>query len=142
MNTTLPAPAAFLTYSTAIPSRQTYLASVGLALLFGAAAARFGVLRGENALHWLLAAVLLHNCAMLWGRKRGQFLDRAEPTTRIIELARKTHGDIWVRCFPRAPIVADAAVELGAPDFEGKLIWGPVLDPGAEPKAVFCFADR
>jgi hypothetical protein len=106
------------------------------------AAARFGERRGENALHWLLAAVLLHNCGMLWGRKQGQFLERAEPTTRIIELARDTHGDIWVRCFPRAPIVADAAVELGAPDFEGVLIWGPVLDPGAEPKAVICLADR
>jgi hypothetical protein len=135
-------PYAFLTYSTTIPSRQTYLASVGLALLVGAAAARFGELRGQQALHWLLAVALLHNCGMLWGRKRGQFSDRAEPTTRIIELAQQTHGDIWVRCFPRAPIVADAAVELGAPEFEGKLIWGQVLDPGAEPKAVFCFDDR
>ncbi len=135
-------PYAFLTYSTAIPSRQTYLASAGLALLFGAAAARFGERRGENALHWLLAIVLLHNCGMLWGRKAGQFLERAEPTTRIIALAQQTHGDIWVRCFPRAPIVADAAVQLGAPDFEGKLIWGPVLDPGAEPKAVVCIHDR
>lgn len=135
-------PYAFLTYSTAIPSRQTYLASVGLALLFGAAAARFGSLRGQNTLHWLLAVALLHNCGMLWGRKRGQFLERAEPTTRIIELAQETHGDIWVRCFPRAPIVADAAVELGAPDFEGVLIWDQILDPGAEPKAVICLADR
>jgi hypothetical protein len=79
---------------------------------------------------------------MLWGRKRGQFLERAEPTTQIIELAEGMHGDIWVRCFPRAPIVADAAVELGAPDFEGTLLWGPVLDPGSEPKAVFCFDER
>ena len=135
-------PYAFLTYSTAIPSRQTYLASVGLALLFGAAAAWFGEIRGEQALHWLLAVALLHNCGMLWGRKQGQFLDRAEPTTRIIALAQQTHGDIWVRCFPRAPIVADAAVALGAPEFEGKLIWEQILDPGAEPKAVFCFDDR
>ena len=135
-------PYAFLTYSAAIPSRQTYLASAGLALLFGAAAARFGEMRGERALHWLLAIVLLHNCGMLWGRKRGQFLDRAEPTARIIELARQTHGDIWVRCFPRAPIVADSAVALGAPEFEGKLIWEQVLDPGAEPKAVVCIDER
>ena len=86
--------------------------------------------------------MLLHNCGMLWGRKRGQFLDRAEPTARIIELARQTHGDIWVRCFPRAPIVADSAVALGAPEFEGKLIWEQVLDPGAEPKAVVCIDER
>lgn len=135
-------PYGFLTYSTAIPSRQTYLASAGLALLMGAAAARFGALRGQNVLHWLLAAVLLGNCWTLWDRKREQFWERAAPTSALIALAQQTHGDIWVRCFPRAPIVADAAVELGAPDFEGKLLWGPVLDPGSEPKAVFCFAER
>lgn len=135
-------PYMFLTYSTAIPSRQTYLASVGLALLCGTAVAWFAEMSSRRAVTILLAVVMVHNCALLWARKRGQFLERAEPTTQLIALANGTNGDIWVRCFPRPPIVAEAAIELAAPDYEGRLIWGPALSQGDEPGAVFCFEGR
>jgi hypothetical protein len=135
-------PYMFLTYSTAIPSRQTYLASVGLALLCGVAVARFAETGSRRAITILLGIVLLHNSALLWARKKGQFLERAEPTTQLIALANGTNGDIWVRCFPRPPIVAEAAVELAAPDYEGQLIWGAGLTASDEPSAVFCFEDR
>ena len=135
-------PYMFLTYSTSIPSRQTYLASVGLALLCGAAISRFAEIRSRRAVTVLLTIVLVHNCALLWARKCGQFLDRAEPTAQLIALANGMNGDIWVRCFPRPPIVAEAAVELAAPDYAGRLIWGAALTGSDEPAAVFCFEDR
>ncbi len=135
-------PYAFLTYSTAIPSRQTYLASAGLALLCGAAVARFARMRSERALHILLALILVHNCLLLWLRKREQFLERSDPTTALIAAANEADGDIWVRCFPRPPIVGDAAVELAASDFDHQLIWGEELLPGEAPTVVFCFEQR
>jgi hypothetical protein len=130
-------PYSFLTYSTQIPSRQTYLASAGLALLFGMAV---------NALRprWLVAAVLvialLHNVGYLWIRKRAQFAQRAAPTEQLIRLARSTTGPIWMRCFPRVPLIADEAVHMAAGRPLGTLIWNDADAAARRPTAEFCYS--
>ena len=109
-------PYSFLIYSTQIPSRQTYLASAGLAALFGLAMSRLfrqgG--RARKAAIALALVALLHNVGYLWIRKRAQFVARAQPTEQLIRAAREKGGPIWVRCFPLAPITAQAALLLGA----------------------------
>lgn len=103
-------PYVWLTYMHRVPSRQVYLASAGLALLVGAA---FTLLRPRAAA--IVAAILITvNLGYLWTRKRAQYLERAAPTQALIERARSAPGTVYVRCFPRAPIIAEAAARLGA----------------------------
>jgi hypothetical protein len=124
-------PYSFLTYSTQIPSRQTYLASAGLAALVGLAAARIPDRRIGAA---VAVVLLLHNVGYLWTKKRMQFLDRSAPTSELIAFATHTSGPIQVRCFPLPPIVAEAAVQLGADRSPGSLLWTDT--PGAQ---EFCY---
>jgi hypothetical protein len=137
-------PYSFLTYSHQIPSRQMYLASAGLALIVGLAVAR---LWGEfpqrkAALAMVLFVVLAANIGILWVRKREAFLRRAAPTERLIALARKTGGPIWVRCFPRPPIVAEAALQLTLGLPPSALIWSEKELAGRRPASVFCYEKR
>ncbi len=115
-------PYIFLTYMHRVPSRQTYIASAGLALLIGAA---FVLLR-PRLMPVVAAVVIVVNVGYLWTRKRSQFLERAAPTEALIEVVRKSPGPVYVRCFPLAAITAEAAARLGA----GKqVVWKP--EPGA-----------
>jgi hypothetical protein len=141
------APYSFLTYSRQIPSRQTYLASFGLALLVGLALAHLAARnRGAGKLPRAAAVVaivaLLSNAGYLWTRKRAQFLARAEPTEQLIKLARQTEGPIWVRCFPRAPYIAQEAVHLAAGRPPSTLIWSEAEAARRKPAAVFCYQER
>ncbi len=113
-------PYAFLTYSTEIPSRQTYLASAGLAMLAGLG---FATLRDRRVVAVAAAAILAVNIGYLWTRKRAQFLDRAAPTEQLIAFARRTPGPIWVRDFPRVPWIAEEAVHLGAGHPASDVVW-------------------
>jgi hypothetical protein len=96
-------PYSFLTYMPRVPSRHTYLASVGLALLAGAAwqttRERFGASR-----RWVpavaAAVVLVHNCGYLWIKKTPQYEERARATEKLIEFAAHRSGPIYVECFP------------------------------------------
>jgi hypothetical protein len=136
-------PYSFLTYSTQIPSRQTYLASAGLAFLAGLALARLSVWKpsGPRLVAAAAAVALLANVGYLWTRKRTQFLERAEPTEQLIALARRTAGPIWIRCFPRNSYIAQTAVQLGAGRPPSILVW-------SEAEAVrlhateFCYRER
>lgn len=131
------APYSFLTYSTQIPSRQTYLAGAGLALLVGLAMAN---LRPHPRLLAAAAAVILvTNVAYLWTKKRAQFVERAQPTEQLIRLARQTQGPIWIQCFPRNPYIAEEAVRIGAARPPGTLVWsaGDARARGAA--ATFCY---
>ncbi|HXB72321.1 MAG TPA: hypothetical protein VNY05_29045 [Candidatus Acidoferrales bacterium] len=133
-------PYSFLTYSTQIPSRQTYLASAGLALLFGLAlahAAQKWPLRPRLAIA-VVTLMLLHNVAYLWTKKRAQFLERAAPTEQLIALARQTSGAIWVRCFPQPPLVAEEAVHLAAGRPPASLVWNQA-EAAAHSATVFCY---
>jgi hypothetical protein len=137
------APYSFLTYSLQIPSRQTYLASAGVAMLVGLALYRF-LNRGarSTAVVWAVAAiVLLANADYIWTRKRAQFVARAAPTEALIGVARRTHGPIWVRCFPRVPYIAEEAVELGAGMSPSSLEWSEAEAAKRPPAAVFCFEE-
>ncbi|HTD44386.1 MAG TPA: hypothetical protein VK687_09410 [Bryobacteraceae bacterium] len=129
-------PYSFLTYSTEIPSRQVYLASVGLALLFGLAVAQ---MPRRSWVAAVIALMLIHNVGYLWVKKRGQFLERAAPTQQLIELARRTDGLIRVRCFPRSMSIAEEAVRLAIAPPE-KVLWSETS--GHPPAAEFCYQGR
>ena len=131
-------PYSFLTYSTQIPSRQVYLASAGLALLVGLALAKH---QGHRIAAAVLALILLHNTVYLWTKKRGQFVERAAPTERLIDFARRSPGPIWVQCFPLAAITAEAAVGLATGRSPSDLVWnaGAARERNA---ATFCYTDK
>ena len=136
-------PYSFLTYSTRIPSRQTYLASAGLAMLVGLAAHYWQVRAGSR--RRLVAAVavvvVIHNVAYLWTRKRQQFAERAAPTEALIAFARRTPGAIWVQCFPRNHYIAEEAVHLGAGHDASDVVWDEA-DARRRNAAVFCYPGR
>ena len=136
-------PYSFLTYSTQIPSRQTYLAGVGLVMLFGLAVdclAKAGLSRRWVA--GLLIVVVVHNVGYLWTRKRRQFLERAEPTERLIRLARQTTGPIWVQCFPRPGYIAQEAVHLAAGRSPSDIVWTAEEASARGAVTTFCYPDR
>ena len=131
-------PYSFITYMHRLRSRHSHLASVGLALLVGAG---FVALRDRVGLRWALAAaslVIAVNVGILWTKKRQQFLERAAPTERLIALARKVNGPIYMRCFPDPGMIADSAVRMCAPS--ATLIWDPAR--ASQAKAEFCYQRR
>ncbi len=132
-------PYVFLTYSTQISSHQTYLARIGLALLTGLA---FAATQNTRILATAVLVVVSHNFGIIWFKKRAQFLKRAEPTEQLIAMAKRTEGLIWVRCFPRARVVADQAVTLGAGRSVSILIWSEEEARRRGAAAVFCYSER
>jgi hypothetical protein len=104
-------PYSFLTYMNRVPSRHTYLASMGLAWVVAA-----GFLALSSRRRWVLvlvaAVVLGQNVVYLWTWKRPQYLERARATEALIALARRTTGPVYVHRFPYLPIVAQEAVFL------------------------------
>jgi hypothetical protein len=78
--------------------------------------------------------VIAANTGYLWTHKRRQYLDRAAPTEQLIDLARRSPGPIWVRCFPRQRWTAEESVRLGAHRDPSILVWSE-SDPH---KAEFC----
>ncbi len=106
-------PYSFLTYMPFVPSRHTYPASIGLALICGAGAvslARFS--RGSRFAAVAAIIMVLHNVGYLWLVKRPQFLERAAPTEHLLVYARTHPGPVYVRCFPRARPIAEEALRL------------------------------
>jgi hypothetical protein len=97
-------PYSFLLYMPYVPSRHTYLASAGLAMIVGAGwvAARAHFAAPRWAALALAAVIVAHNWGYLWARKVDQFARRAEPTEKLVDFARKVRqpGDIYVSCFP------------------------------------------
>jgi hypothetical protein len=137
-------PYSFLTYSTRIPSRQLHLASVGVSILVGFALLSFYERywsRRRVAVLALCGVIVAHNVIYLWTKKRSQFLERAAPTQQLIALARVTHGPIYVRCFPRPPLVAQSALQLMIdPKAADSLLW-TADEARAHPGAVpFCYS--
>jgi hypothetical protein len=121
-------PYMFVDYMHRIPSRQTYLASAGLAWLVGAAIVVMKERCAKNY-KWappvILLLILSHNVAYLWTKKRQQFLERAQPTERLLSLGRSVDGPIYVKCFPPplAPLHAEAALKLILNKPADTLVW-------------------
>lgn len=135
-------PYMFVDYVHSIPSRQTYLASLGLALLVGAAISCLTESPGSRrslAVAVVLVLIVVHNVAYLRFVKHKQFLLRAEPTEELISFSHTVAGPIYVRCFPRPPIIANAAVEIMANKPPGTLIWDEVQARALGVTQTFCF---
>lgn len=127
-------PYSFLTYMPFVPSRHTYLASFGQALVVGCALLTLWNHRRKAAIV-LAVVILVHNCAYLWTRKYNQMLIRAAPTEELVALARRTKGPIYVRNCPCSREVAILAVVVGANRPPTSVIWGPdqtAVPPGTE----------
>ncbi len=139
-------PYSFLTYSRRIPSRQLHLASVGLAIVVGFAMLqvyRRYWFRHRAVVIALCGLIVAENVIYLWTKKRSQFLERAAPTEQLLAIVRSTHGPVYVRCFPRQRIIADAAVQLmlGVQPSDN-LLWTED-EARAHPGAVtFCYPQR
>ncbi|MCC6293643.1 MAG: hypothetical protein IT164_13415 [Bryobacterales bacterium] len=107
-------PYVFLTYMPRVPSRHTYWASAGLALVVGAAfvkalprlTGRRGVLVAVGA------AMVLHNCIYLWTKKLGQYEERARSTEELLAYSRRTAGTVRVRCFPYGSDIVFYSLEI------------------------------
>jgi hypothetical protein len=137
-------PYMFVDYMHRIPSRQTYLASAGLAWLLGAAIIAMKERYARNY-KWapmvILLVILSHNVAYLWTKKRQHYLERAQPTERLLSLARSVDGPIYVKCFPAnlARSHAEAAIELILNKPADTLIWSEEEARKRPPAATFCY---
>jgi hypothetical protein len=107
-------PYVFIAYMPRVPSRHTYLASAGLAIIVGAAflsvRERLAPVRSWAPVA-LAALIVLHNCGYLWIWKQHQYELRAAPTERLVELGRSTRGPIFVKCFPYGAELAVLALQ-------------------------------
>jgi hypothetical protein len=92
----------------------------------------------RDAVWAIVAAMLVHNVGILWVKKRAQFVARAEPTERLIRLARQGDGPIWVQCFPRTDWIAKEAVRLGAGKPASMLVWSEAEARERGATTVFC----
>jgi hypothetical protein len=108
-------PYSFLMYMPRVPSRHTYFASVGLALIVGAWLWTLWERRGPGR-RWvvgaLAAVIVIHNCGYIWTRKHRQFAERAAPTELLLEYARKVAGPVPVHCFPYPMVIAELALDI------------------------------
>lgn len=108
-------PHSFLTYMPRLASRHTYLASAGLALLFGVAMARLSKRIPQRMFRLLILMVIAINLEIIWVKKVAQFKERAEPTELLKNAAEFAAGPITVDCTPIPDVVVeDALGSVGA----------------------------
>lgn len=138
-------PYSFLTYMPRVPSRHTYMASVGVALLVGAGFAAFQDWATKNSRRWLVPAlatlVIAHECGYVWTVQHSRYVARAEPTERLLlEAARVGAGDVHASCFPYSTYIADHALLVMLPEASRpKFRYGP--ESAKHPQALdFCNA--
>lgn len=119
-------PYSFLTYQTSVPSRHTYLASVGIAILIGRAWLALSAYRPAAA---VAAVCLLYQVGYLWIYKYPQYVERARPTELLLDAVRDHRGPVELTCFPYTAEVARRALEVGT---EGQAFLAPADWPGAD----------
>lgn len=102
-------PYSFLTYQEAVPSRHTYLASVGRVMLVALA---FQLLPKRRIAAVAATAFAAYQISYLWFYKYPQYVERAEPTERLIQAAERHRGPIKLDCFPYAREVAERALQI------------------------------
>jgi hypothetical protein len=137
-------PYCFLTYMPRVPSRHTYFASVGLAILVSAAFWGFRErFQTRSWMNWALAAAIIaHNIAYLWVRKQAQFLELAAPTEQLVAFAAQVEGPVFVHCFPYGMETAQWAVELRLHKQAYPMISGRPLSEIKDRSNVFCWTPR
>ncbi|MBK9168460.1 MAG: glycosyltransferase family 39 protein [Bryobacterales bacterium] len=130
-------PYSFLTYMPHVPSRHTYLAAAGLALLAGSAFATLWEFVPRRLAIAAACAAILLNCGYVWTRKHRQYLDRAAPTERLVRLVQESPEPVSLACFPYSQAVAEATVlvRLGA-DLRRRLNTAADVSRDGSP---FCF---
>ncbi len=109
-------PYSFLTYMPRVPSRHTYLASVGVALIVAVGLLALRQYARESNRLWLapsvMAIIVFHQCGYLWFFKYAQYFERAQPTELLIHVAETESQEIRATCFPYSPTIADSALRL------------------------------
>jgi hypothetical protein len=114
-------PYSFLTYMDRVPSRHTYLASVGMAMVVGAAFWRVRLEAGKHkrVLAGMLAAVICgQSIYYLWTKKLEQYKRRVEPTETFLRFVKEVdRTPIQIRCAPYGYEVFRyaAVIRLGLP---------------------------
>lgn len=104
-------PYSFLTYMPQVPSRHTYLASAGLAMLVGTAMWRLQQQKRRALLAIGTTAALAINLEILWIKKMAQYRERAEPSELLKQAAEQANGPIRVNCTPLNPAAVRAVLE-------------------------------
>jgi glycosyltransferase involved in cell wall biosynthesis len=124
-------PYSFLTYMTIVPSRHTYLASVGLSFIVASGFLAFrnhaAVLKRQWLIPMLASVIVAHQCGYLWTVLHRRYTFRAEPTEQLLKIARETKGTIYANCFPYSTVIAQYAIQIA---IEGPS--KPVFEVGPE----------
>ncbi len=125
-------PYSFLTYMPRVPSRHTYLASVGVAFLVGAGFLAFRSWAQLRERRWLIPALatvlVLHEGGYVWTVIHNRYIVRAEPTERLLQAVRERPGDVYASCFPYSHYVAEYALMVTLPEAgRPKFFHGPEL---------------
>jgi hypothetical protein len=139
-------PYSFLTYLNHIPSRNTYLPSVGLAglngILFGATWSMLRAKRSMQIAALFLCTVLAGNIAYVWLKKDPEYVERSAPTRELIDILNRSesewrsHLPVTVCGFPLHPWIGGETVN-GFTGFTDKeivfsnscdVVHGPVLN--------------
>jgi len=103
-------PYIFLTYQDHVPSRHTYLASIGFAWTLALVAEKIRMPRLQTA---FLAAFLVVNIGYLWIVKDRQYEQRSAPTARLMEQLRShPPGPVLIDEFPLNPWIAKMTTRL------------------------------
>jgi hypothetical protein len=98
------APYVFLTYQNHVPSRNQYVACMGLAWLLAVLVGKFPRGRIRSA---FVAVFVLSNAAYIWLVKDAQYEERAAPTSQLAaELRLHQPGRVLVLDFPLNPWIA------------------------------------
>jgi hypothetical protein len=126
-------PYSFLSYMPRVPSRHTYLAAAGLALLVSAAIQALWTPQRRALTALVVAVLILHNVGYLWLRKHQQYVERAAPTEELIRLAARSDGPILVTAFPYSKEIAIWAVKLAVDKPGVTVIFNPAEAPPQTP---------
>jgi len=119
-------PYSFLTYMNRVPSRHTYLASVGLSMMFGSAIAVLANRRKYRAVAGgLIALAVIHNCGYLWTKKQAQYERRAQATEELVRRYKLGASSVSIECFPYSQWIARYAIEIGANKHWDEGVWRP-----------------
>jgi hypothetical protein len=66
---------------------------------------------------WLIPAmasiIMLDQCGYLWTVLHRRYIFRAEPTEKLLRVARESPGTIYASCFPYSFVIAQSAIQVG-----------------------------